>query len=261
MRFFWTAFILLFSVTLFAQRTKPLGKGWQLSIELGIDPTTERVYTPYVTAADTLPFDRLFPRSTVETSLSGNTVTYYSEPALERVGNLEKALINFLPTIKLHYRMDNNVEFGAGLFYTTQKENQRVEFDGGLPGNYLVQTSDFTTWHAGFRTDAVYNFFPGKRVQPYAGLQLDLGIRQSNFITSYNILPGLGSEEEVDPLLNRRFQKNTLLDFDLDLLLGVNYRLSDRFAVGLVGHLGRYLLPERLAALQVRYLFTPRQRQ
>lgn len=257
MRFLILCLLSFTCTTLYSQKPVPLGKGWQVSFELSVDPDTKRLYTPFVTAADTLSFDRLFPRSVTEVNLDGTSITYYSEPALERNGKLESILLNILPAVKLHYRTSKNFEFGLGFFFRTQKESQRVKFDPNLPDNYLIRTSEFNTWFAGIRTDAVYNLLPAKRLQPYVGLQLDFGVEQANSLNSFTHFPGLGIVQERESLLNERFQKNTLLNFDGRLLLGVNYRLSDKLALGFVTHLSRYLLPQP-AGIQLRYLFGPK---
>jgi hypothetical protein len=83
-------------------------------------------------------------------------------------------------------------------------------------------------------------------------MQAKFGLSHSSFLGSRKVFPGLGRESELVNNVVERFRENTILDFDLDLLAGINYQLSDRLLIGIEASLSRYFLPIP-QALQVRY--------
>jgi len=215
--------------------------------------------TPYVTANDTIPRKidirgRILPRRADTVLLGGSDVLYYRELALERSVRRKEAIFSLLASVRLHYRMNDRFEFSAGFFHrpTITTENRTDDFTG-FPDDAYYFASVSKNIYGGLATDFNYHLRKGKRLRPYLGMKARFGLSHSEFLGSRKLFPGLNQEEpELVNNVIERFRKNTILDFDLDLLAGLNYQISDRLMIGIEGHLNRFLIPFP-AALQVRY--------
>jgi hypothetical protein len=237
------------------QKANPFGKGFQISLTL--EPDLQRKFTlrPYVTAADTLPIDRLrfgrnFQRRADTIQLNGNNVLYWFEDELNREVERKQAIFNLISRIKIHYRFGGGIEISGGFTYSGYTDVKSTNDINGLPNDFFYSTSETRFDRAGFLTGLTYHFGKNSRFQPYAGLQLDMAISFYTYRVGKNSFPGL--DVELPSEVSERFRKNTIFDFDLDLLAGFNYQLNDRWAIGLEAELTRYLLPVP-AALQIRY--------
>lgn len=255
--------ILLAASSLTAQTVLPIGEGWQVSVGLEINQRTRLASNPviYVTAADTLPPDPAdflgFPRLTREIDLGNGPITFYQELNYDDTDRLAEALTQLIPSVRLHRRNAKGLEYSFGLFYSAYRRDQRLAGGSGLPDDYFIIQNETTEWRAGVRTSFVYNLLRDKRFQPYAGIMIDFGVNQSKYIRTYRQFPILGIEQDLGATVVERFRVNTLLDLDLSVTAGINYRLSERFALGLNmalwGGTG-----ERSAGIQLRYLFRPK---
>jgi len=252
--------LILLPLSILAQTLKPLGKGWQVSfgVETEILGKSPESRSPFVKAADTLaiPPNTVFLfslRSTREIDLGNGPVTYYEENGYDFEGELSKRLARFISSVQFHYRYNNNISVGIGLAYSSYKREYQYAYEEALPVDYIVVHSRSTNWLAGFRNNVTYNFLPNKRLQPYVGLRLDFFLDTQNYKSTTLSAPGLGIEQDMGVLVAERFRTNRIFDLDINLLIGLNYRLSERYALGLVSHLVTSRMPP--TTLQVRYIF------
>ena len=262
MKYLLTFALFTFGLHLSAQQVQPLGKGWQLSfgLEGGPQRKSGTSRTAYVTAADTLPIapgtSSFFSFRQTERVEAGNgdLITYYSEPGLDVSGRLVDAFTRLLGSVQLHRRTAINLEYSVGFGYEQYKVRHRLAPDPELPEDFLLLTNDRDVQRGGLRSSVVYNALPEKRLQPYAGLEIDLFISYSEYVRSLRQFPNQGVVEDLGVTVVERFRKNTLFDFDANFLVGANYRLSEKFALGVGIRLWRENLPSS-GKLQLRYLF------
>ncbi|TXF89944.1 hypothetical protein FUA23_08275 [Neolewinella aurantiaca] len=235
------------------------GKGWYLSLMLQPEVDSKFILTPYVTANDTLPRStgtvyNPYPRFGVTSPLDGDETLYYEEPNLRRKAEREQIIYNLLASIRFHYRVDERLEISAGFFFLPTFNDEEITEDPfeDLPDDFYYSSWGTKETYGGLMADFNYHLRKGKRLRPYVGLQGRFGVRHTEGIRLSQIFPGLNQEVGSIENVVERFRVNTIFDFDLDLLAGINYQLNDRFVVGLEAHLGRFLVPVP-RALVVRY--------
>lgn len=252
--------LFLFPVLLFAQVT-PIGKGWQLSLTL--EPSWQRKLnvTPSVTSMDTVartPFDGntrqiRFPRRPDTVRFAGTETIYFAESALSRSVRREKAIFELLAGLRLHYRTRYGLEFSAGLFYRRTEQDGRIASTDDFPEQFYYRSTSSTKTYYATAYNATYHFLQQKRFQPYAGIELRTGLVRQQLTAVTAIFPAEDREEQRLAAILPQFRTQTIFDFELRLLAGVNYQLADRWSVGLATSLNRFLLPGLPNALQVRY--------
>lgn len=255
--------ILITPLILDAQRTLPIGKGFQLSFGLNVNHQNERRAPPFilVTSRDTLPptpesiFSRR--RSASEIDIGQGPVTYYSDDGYGHSESLVEPLLEFGGSVHLHYRTPGNYELNAGLHYSQYNRNPRFVPDARLPENYALNLSEYVERRAGMRFGYGRNFFSQKRLQPYLGIGLNLDVLVSDYQRSIRHFPLLGIEQDLGAVIVEQFRRNVIFDFDLSLPAGLNYSLSTNWVIGLQANLwqGRR---GRSAGIQLRYLFRPK---
>lgn len=183
-------------------------------MSLTVQPERERdfTFTPYVNANDTLPmeasfFGRILPRRADTVQLNGNNVAYFREPGLERTVRREQAIFDLLGRLRLHYRTGDRWEFSAGVFYELTSSTNAPRIDGptDLPNDFFYVTSDFRKTFGGVVTDASYHLRKGKRLRPYLGAQVNIGIQRQRVILVSRRFPGLNREEDITDEITERF--------------------------------------------------------
>lgn len=98
-----------------------------------------------------------------------------------------------------------------------------------------------------------YHFLPRSRLQPYAGLITYFNVSSISY--KNRVLASPFSDQVIAQTINERFRTNTLLDFDSELLVGFQYRLYDRWSVGLQS--GTLFTGRAYGGdLQIRYLLS-----
>jgi hypothetical protein len=255
------ALILLFVFPLcLTAQVDPFGNGFQISLTL--EPTWQRNLTirPRVTAADTVLWrggltqgrlsGRRFPPDTIR--FNGTETVYYSEPTLDRTVRRKQAIFKLLSSVRLHYRFNNNFEISTGLLFQQYDDDRRPQSVEEFPEDFFYSASRSRSTYFGVGTDATYHFLRDRKFRPYAGLQLRTAIFHFETRGIQWVFPGENREEPRLDELRPAFRQNTIFDFDLKLLAGVNYQFADRWMVGFEAHLNRYLIPIP-RALQVRY--------
>lgn len=258
MRFLILCLLSFTCTTLYSQKPVPLGKGWQVSGGIEVEVVTKMRSSPMtrVRAQDTLPPSG-FPgfRFPAEIDLGNGPVTYYTESGYDEKGKFVSNSNRLYATLAVHHRNQSNIEYSAGIFFSKYKSNQRLVPEPNLPLDHYVTRFEKEDWHTGLRLQAVYNFFRSSRLQPYAGIQLILGVRRSRSYNTYLQFPNLGIEQSLGQTIVPRFAINTLLDFNLAIPFGINYRINNRWAIGIKSTFIQYALPGTPAAIQLRYLF------
>ena len=250
--------LLLLPVCLSAQKKDVdiFGKGWYLSLTVQAEIKSEFTLTPFVTANDTLPRTGVittFRRFPDTVRLNGNETVYFREPELQRDVRREQAVVNFLSSIRVHYRSNNRLEYTFGLFYQpTYEDLPRTNEFSGLPENFFYTSYGVKKISGGLVGDITYHLRKGKRLRPYLGLQSWFGATRSEALLVARVFPGLNEEINITENIVERFRINTIFDWDLDLLAGINYQLGDRLAIGIEAKLGQYLIPIP-RAVQIRY--------
>jgi len=250
----------LLPVYLFAQQKNVdiFGKGWYLSLTLEPQISSEFDLSPYVTANDTLAREigltgSLPFRFADTVMIDGNDVIYYNEPGLRRNVSRAEAIFSLLGSVRFHYRENDRFEFSAGFFYRTNiTDEERTDDFSAFPNDAYYFTSVNKNIYGGIVTDFNYHFRKDKRLRPYLGMEMRFGLSHTRNLGGRQIFPGLGQESDLAFYIVERFRKNTILDFDLDFLAGINYQVSNRVAIGIEARPNRYFLPIP-AALQVRY--------
>jgi len=242
------------------QTVIPFGKGLQISLTLEPDVRQKFTLRPYVTAADTLPwnwnrFGRNLQRRADTIQVNGNTVLYWFEDELTREIKRKQAILHLISRVKLHYRFGSGIEISGGFTYSGYTDVKTTNDIDDLPNDFFYSTSETRVDRPGILTGLTYHFMRNSRLQPYAGLQLDLAMSISTIRESSRSFPGLGIELPSE--IREQFLSNTIFDFDLYLLAGFNYQLNDHWAIGVEAELSRYLLPIP-TALQIRYRFQKR---
>lgn len=225
----------------FGSDRSSLKNSWQISFTASPDRTKNIVSTIYVTAADTIERTsrddnrlRLLSRGTDTLSVEGfGTNVYYSEGGYGNNGvvELEAPEVRIRFSLEGHYRLANNIEIGLGINHLSYDRERRIKPTDNLPDDFFYFVSNDRITSTGLVASLAYQLLDVSRFQAHVGLRTFWNIR--TFETSDRRLESPFVDDRFDRPTNSASQKSTILDLNLELMIGLGYRLSDRFTVGL----------------------------
>ena len=244
----------------------PLQNTFALSLTVTPDRVDGTFNQLWVRAADTIDRGatfpdsdlRLFDRRTIEVDRpDGTREILYVEDGYGEDGRLEQAdpEVQLRFSLRGHYRFGNNFGLNAGINYLGYSERRAVLPTDDLPREFFYTTNTNRVRTAGLVIGAEYYLLPYSRFQPFAGVRSFVNLREQT-VTNRALVSADGSfsqPQSVDNIDNQ----NVTFDLDLDLVLGVAFRVSNRFSVGIEGGSGTSFR-RFIGDLQVRYHLIPR---
>lgn len=221
----------------------PLDRAWQFSLTASPTISRSTYGTILVLANDTLVRATTSPNSTwIRTRvadtilLAGDEVPLYYRNFNTGEVELADPEISLRFSLKAHYRFTNNFEFAAGFNYLSYHSTRTIKLTNNLPNEFFYLTADRRTRSMGLVTSFSYHFFKYSRLQPYAGIRSFWNISQVNIENTRIVSPF--SDVEFNRPTPDKLQENSFFAFDLDVILGMSYRIGERVSIGIEGGSG-----------------------
>lgn len=230
---FFLLLLILISCSLSAQNNR-FRRGVTLGLEFGLATDPVQVYNyyqPTTAGFALLRTPQAFDNAVAFTDIDSLT-SYFTALPLE-IGNSARTastLSRYNLQLHLTKKISTGLEFGGGLFLSSGRFAPGLANPDQGDNDYVVRSFNYDYLRTGLTGSLKFHLLRRFRLQPFLGVQtLFLFERRSNTQSKWHY-PAGGLETLVAANF---FGPEAVFDFDIQLLGGFDYPLTDRLLLGL----------------------------
>lgn len=231
---FFLLLLLLFSGFLSAQQDVRFRRGVTVGVEFGLATDPSQVlsnYQPTARGAALLNSSEAF-KNAIAFREQDSLSSYFTARPLDfgRGVRTARTLSRYNLQLHLTKKISSGLEFGGGLFLSSGRFAPGFADAAPTDTDFVFRTFNYNYLRTGLTGSLKFHFLQRFRLQPYLGVQTLFLYENRRNVQSTWRYPTEGYETSVDDTL---IGNNSVFDFDIQLLAGLDYPLTERIIIGI----------------------------